>query len=114
MRAVVSSVGETGDILFNRTLLDFARHHGFLPKACRPYRAQTKGKVERPFRYVREDFFLARSFRHLDDLNEQLRDWLDTVANRRRHGTTQHIVAEAFVEERAALKPLPALPFQAV
>jgi hypothetical protein len=25
--------------------------------------------VERPFRYVREDFFLARSFRNLDDLN---------------------------------------------
>jgi hypothetical protein len=29
-----------------------------------------KGEVERPFRYVREDFFLARSFfRGLDDLN---------------------------------------------
>ena len=30
------------------------------PKACRPYRAKTKGKVERPFRYIREDFFLGR------------------------------------------------------
>ena len=46
-----------------------------------PYRAKTKGKVERPFRYIRQDFFLARSFRNLDDLNAQLVDWLDTVAN---------------------------------
>jgi hypothetical protein len=59
-----------------------------VPKACRPYRAKTKGKVERPFRYVREDFFLARSFRNLDDLNAQFTQWLDQVANRRLHGTT--------------------------
>src|SRR5919199_3392024 len=114
MRAVVSSVGETGDILFNRTLLDFARHHGFLPKACRPYRAKTKGKVERPFRYVREDFFLARSFRDLEDLNGQLRHWLDTVANPRVHATTKRVVNEAFAEEKPALRPLPLAPYRAV
>jgi hypothetical protein len=45
--------------------------------------AKTKGKVERPFRYIREDFFLARSFRNLDDLNAQFRQWLDGVANAR-------------------------------
>src|ERR687886_2253889 len=105
MRAVVSSVGETGDILFNRTLLDFARHHGFLPKACRPYRAKTKGKVERPFRYVREDFFLARSFRDLDDLNAQLRHWLDTVANARLHATTRRGVSAALAGAKPAPRP---------
>ena len=42
------------------------------------------------------DFFLGRSFRNLDDLNGQLADWLDTVANVRLHGTTQRIVSEAF------------------
>jgi hypothetical protein len=114
MRAVVSSVGETGDIVFNRTLLDFARHHGFLPKACRPYRAKTKGKVERPFRYVREDFFLARSFRNLDDLNGQFQQWLDEVANARVHATTKRVVAEHFAEERLSLQALPAGPYQAV
>ena len=60
---------EAGHIVYNRTLLEFARHYGYLPKACKPYRAKTKGKVERPYRYVREDFFLGRSFRNLDDLN---------------------------------------------
>ena len=44
-----------------------------------------KGKVERPFRYIRQDFFLARSFQNLDDLNDQLRRWLDTVASTRRY-----------------------------
>ena len=95
-------------------LVDLARHYGFQPRACRPYRAKTKGKVERPFRYIREDFFLAGSFRNLDDLNAQLRHWLDTVANPRVHATTQRVVAEAFAEEQAALKPLPLVPFRAV
>ena len=44
---------------------------------CKAYRAKTKGKVERPFRYIREDFFLGRSFRDRDDLNSQFRQWLD-------------------------------------
>ncbi len=47
------------------------------------YRAKTKGKVERPFSYIRQDFCLGHSFRHLDDLNAQLIGWLDTVANAR-------------------------------
>lgn len=101
-------------IAYNPKLLDLAAHYGFLPKACRPYRAKTKGKVERPFRYVREDFFLARSFRTLDDLNAQFTQWLDQVANVRRHATTQRVVVEHFAEEKAHLKPLPAGPFNSV
>jgi transposase len=105
---------EAGDIVFNRTLLEFARHYGYLPKACRPYRAKTKGKVERPFRYIREDFFLGRGFRNLEDLNTQFRQWLDQAANVRVHATTRRVVAEHFAEERPKLQPLPAGPFQAV
>jgi transposase len=110
--AVIGEAG--GSIVYNRALIDFARHYGFQPKACRPYRPKTKGKVERPFRYIREDFFLAHSFRNLDDLNAQLRHWLDTVANPRVHATTQRIVNEAFAEEKAQLKLLPLAPFRSV
>src|ERR1700712_4495591 len=78
---------DTNHIVYNRTLLAFASHYGYLPKACKAYRAKTKGKVERPFRYIREDFFLGRSFRNLDDLNAQFRQWLDQVANVRIHAT---------------------------
>jgi len=105
---------EAGHIVYNRTLIEFARHYGYLPKACKAYRAKTKGKVERPFRYIREDFFLARSFRNLADLNGQFRQWLDEVANSRTHATTHRVVSEHFAEERPSLQPLPAGPFQAV
>ena len=110
--AVIGEAG--GSIVYNRALIDFARHYGYQPKACRPYRAKTKGKVERPYRYIREDFSLARSFRNLDDLNAQLRHWLDTVANPRLHATTQRVVNEAFAEEKPHLKILPLAPFRSV
>jgi transposase len=114
MKTAVLGEDAAGLVVYNRALLDLARHYGFQPRACRPYRAKTKGKVERPFRYIREDFFLARSFRDLEDLNAQLRHWLDTVANPRVHATTRRVVSEAFVEERPALRPLPLLPYRAV
>jgi transposase len=114
MKTAVIGEGDAGGIVYNRALLDLARHYGFHPRACKPYRAKTKGKVERPFRYIREDFFLARSFRNLDDLNAQLRHWLDTVANPRVHATTQRIVMEAFAEEKPHLRPLPLAPFRSV
>lgn len=112
--AVIGEGQRDNGIIYNRALLDLARHYGFYPKACQPYRAKTKGKVERPFRYIREDFFLARSFRNLIDLNEQLRRWLDTVANPRVHATTRKVVNEAFAEEKPYLRPLPLAPFRAV
>jgi transposase len=111
--AVLGEVDDRG-IAYNPKLLDLAAHYGFLPKACKPYRAKTKGKVERPFRYVREDFFLARSFRSLDDLNAQFGQWLDQVANARRHATTGRVVAEHFAEERPHLRSLPAGPLNTV
>ena len=115
-RMKTAVIGEDADglVVYNRALVDLARHYRFQPRACRPYRAKTKGKVERPFRYIREDFFLGGTFRNLDDLNDQLRHWLDTIANPRVHATTRRIVNEAFAEEKPALKPLPLLPYQAV
>ena len=114
MKTAVIGEDGNGHIVYNRSLLALAQHYGFHPRACRPYRAKTKGKVERPFSYIRQDFFLARTFRNLDDLNGQLDDWLATVANVRVHGTTQKIVAEAFAAEQTELQALPATPFDAV
>lgn len=73
---------------FNPRLLDFAGRFGFAPKLCRPYRAQTKGKVERSIGFIRDRFFVGRSFTGLDDLNGQLAFWLDSHANQRIHATT--------------------------
>ena len=59
MRAVVLSDDRAagGGLVLNAEFLRFAAHWGFLPRSCRPYRAKTKGKVERPIRYIRESFF---------------------------------------------------------
>jgi transposase len=114
MKTAVIGEDVDGLVIYNRGLLDLARYYGFQPKACRPYRPKTKGKVERPFRYIREDFFLAGAFRNLDDLNCQLRYWLDTVANVRVHATTQRVVNDAFAEEKPHLKTLPLAPYRAV
>jgi transposase len=114
MKTAVLGEVEPQHIVYNPKLVSLAQHYEFTPRACRAYRAQTKGKVERPYRYIRQDFFLGRRFRNLEDLNAQLRHWLDTVANVRIHGTTQRVVVEHFAEERAALRPLPALAFDAV
>lgn len=114
MKAVVTGEPEPGHIVYNPLLIDFAAHHGYQPRACRPYRAKTKGKVERPYRYVRQDFFLARTFRNLEDLNAQLARWLDEVANPRVHATIRRVIVEAFAEERPHLKTLPLAPYRTV
>jgi len=114
MKTAVLRQDVEGLVIYNRSLLNLARHFGFQPKACRAYRPKTKGKVERPFRYIREDFFLAGSFRNLEDLNGQLRHWIDTVANPRVHATTERVVNETFAEERPALVSLPLVPYRTV
>jgi transposase len=94
---------------FHPTLLAFAGHYGFRPRACRPYRAKTKGKVERSIGYLKDRFFCGRTFRDLDDLNVQLQNWTHVVANERVHATTGEKPAKRLREEKllpfAAAKP---------
>lgn len=69
---------------------------------------------ERPYRYIRQDFFLGRTFRNLDDLNAQFEHWRTQIANPRRHATTNRIVDEAFAKEQSALIDLAVHPYDAV
>jgi hypothetical protein len=78
------------------------------------YRAKTKGNIERPYRYVRQHFWLAHSFRNLDDLNAQFDEWRVQIANPRVHATTRRVVDEHFAEERPALIAHPDIPYSAV
>ena len=99
--------------MFNSQFLLFANHWNFRPRACRPYRPQTKGKVERGIRYVRDSFFYGRTFINDGDLNEQAGRWLDVTANVRRHSTTGERPADRFEGvERHALRPLAPVPFR--
>jgi transposase len=80
-----------GRIHWNARYLDFADYYGFTPRACWPYRAQTKGKVESGINYVRGNFWCGLKYVDLADLNRQALDWLDFTANVRVHGTTGEV-----------------------
>ena len=117
MRAVLTRDDRLtgGGLVHNLELLRFARHWGCRVRVCRPYRAQTKGKVERPIRYLRDSFLYGRTFLGDADLNAQVLEWLATVANARQHATTQWIPAEQFAQvERPLLLPLPSRPYHSL
>ena len=101
-----------GALVRNLEFLRFAHHWSFTPRACRPYRAQTKGKVERPVRYLRDNFVYGRTFVNDADLDRQRRQWLDDVANVRMHATTRERPRDRFDrDERLLLHALAPHPY---
>lgn len=100
---------------FNPYLLDVAKHYGITLKLCAPYRAQTKGKVERFHRYLRGSFFNPLQASQTDlvevaQANHEVRIWLQEVANPRIHATLKERPADRYAAERLALRALP-LPY---
>lgn len=101
---------------FHPSFLDYARHAGFLPRLCQPYRAKTKGKVERFIGYLKRSFWVpfAASMRQAGlepdkhSANAAVARWLREVANTRVHGTTKEIPAERLLAERETLQALAA------
>jgi transposase len=95
---------------------DMMKHYSVKIGLCRPYRAQTKGKVERFHRYLRQSFFLPLQS-YLGDTpvdvataNREVPIWLDAVANSRIHATLKERPCDRFLLERPSLQPLP-LPY---
>lgn len=102
-----------GKLLENPEFLRFARHWRCRIRACQPYRAQTKGKVERPVRYLRSNFVYGRAFVGDADLNAEALRWLDLTANQRVHRTIHAVPRERFeADERTLLQPLAARSYQ--
>jgi transposase len=99
---------------FNGRFLDLAHCYGFEPRACRPARAQTKGKDERMVGYVKQNFFVRyREFESFAHLNQLLERWLREGADPRIHGTVREVVAERFLREAPVLSSLPAIRYDA-
>ena len=95
-------------IRFHPTLLELAAHYRFEPRPVAVARGNEKGRVERMIRYLRTSFWPAREWADLDDLNQQVRDWSDTVAGTRKcPGNDPLTVREAWNEERGDLLELP-------
>jgi transposase len=99
-------------VRFNERFLDLADHYGFIPRACRPRRAQTKGKDERMVGYVKGNFFKRyRSFESMAHMNQLAIQWLAEEADLRFHGTVKEVVAERFRREAPYLAPLPTVRY---
>jgi transposase len=95
-------------VLWHPLFLDFARYYGFTPRACQPYRARTKGKVESGVKYVKRNALAGRRFASWEDLNAWLERWCAEVADLRIHGTTHERPIDRFAGEQ--LTPLGARP----
>ncbi len=94
-------------VQFNDKLLAFAKHWGFCPRACAPYRARTKGKTERGVGYVKKNAIAGRSFESWEAFEAHLAVWEREVANIRVHGTTGEAPLVRFARDEAhRLKPL--------
>jgi transposase len=97
-----------GKPYFNERFVDLAGYYGFTPRACKPYRARTKGKDERMVGYTKGNFFVRyRSFESWVHLNQLAENWLAAEADPRLHGTVKEVVLERFEREKPFLKPLP-------
>jgi transposase len=117
MRTVVLERDRYGRGLhrFHPGFLDFARHWGFRPRLCQPYRAQSKGKVERFIRYLRGSFWVPLASRMAAEgvmvdraaANLAAGRWLREVANARVHATTGEVPAARLEVERGALGSIP-------
>jgi hypothetical protein len=111
-RALVSQHDPEREVLvFAQRLEEFASYWGFKPRACRPYRARTKGKDERGVAYVKRNAIAGREFSSWAEFEAHLVRWTREVADLRVHGTTGEAPLERFVRaEAVALQPLPEKP----
>ncbi len=98
---------ETREVELNEKFVAFCHYWGLKPKACAPYRAQTKGKDERAVGYVKRNAIAGREFASWADLKSHLVVWMRDIADARTHGTTGDVPQARFDDvEAAALRPL--------
>jgi len=101
-----------GQHKLNQSFYQFRKEMGFIPKLCKPYRPQSKGKVDRMVRYVRDNFYrpfatkLSAADLKLDieTTNIECQQWLDTVENQRLHDTVKEKPADKLIQERPYLQ----------
>lgn len=100
---------KTGAVTWHPGFEAFCKDRGITPRACRPRRARTKGKIERGVGYVKHNALAGRSFASWDALVRHLARWAVEVADRRVHGTTSEQPCVRFErDERPVLRALPA------
>jgi len=102
-QVVIKRLLKQSESELNKHFEDFSGFYGFKPILCRPYRGQTKGKVERTVSFVRSNFMVGIRYNSLADLNMQAIRWCNKV-NENVHATTNRIPFELLPKEQ--LNPL--------
>jgi len=103
---------EAGQAVFNPAFTAFITHYCCRPVACRPGRAQTKGKIEAPFLYIEKNLLNGRKFEDLQDLRRMGAWWLANRSDTHVHDTIGRAPLELFTQsEQAALTALPVHPY---
>jgi hypothetical protein len=95
----------------NPKYLDFATHCGFTIAPCNVGKGNEKGQVENAVGYVKKNFLAGLELPDFSARKPAVRQWLDTVANVRRHSETRDQPVQAWHTERPYLRPLPLHPF---
>lgn len=106
---------QPGQHRFHPSLWQFGKEMGFTPRLCRPFRAQTKGKVERMVQYTRNSFYIPLMTRlrpmgitvDTETANRYGLRWLHEVANQRRHETIRSRPCDRWLEEQQSMLALP-------
>lgn len=91
---------------FNATLIGFALHYGFTPQVAPAYAAWVKGKVERPYTFIREGFWRGYGYVNTARANKDLWSWI-LKKDERIHGTTHEKISVRFEREQPHLNPIP-------
>lgn len=97
---------KSGVVCYADEFLRFCGMYGIEPNACRPYRARTKGKVERPFYYLEEHLLRGLEVSDLFELDGLLEAFVLRY-NARPHSSLQESPDARFEREKVHLRPLP-------
>ena len=95
------------EVRYNPQALMMAKHLGTELNACPCYWPRKKGKIERPFNYIEEQFIKGNTFATMDELNDRGKKFIDEWCDEK-HTTTQRIPNQHYLlEEKQLLQPLP-------
>jgi transposase len=113
-QVIIKRMFDLRESKLNPKFADFSGYYGFKPRFCRPYRPQTKGKIENTIKYIRYDFFLGQQVSSLEELNNKAKEWINRV-NSQVHGTTKEIPFDRLRDENLlSIKAVPAFDISKV
>lgn len=109
----VASIKKDGERKLTDKFTELMSHYLFTPRFGRPGKGNDKGKVEGLVGYARRNFMVPiPRFANWDAFNEWL---LEKCIERRKNRLRGHeeAIGERFEQDKAALLPLPPVPFEA-